>query len=97
MNFFNPLKNQPDEKTEPISRQVWTCNHVIHIGHYEITIKDHKIPSLTILTFDSPLVHPLDNKPSRPAFQLPRTCGAGKILVATGPDPTVVLQVSEHS
>ena len=56
MNFFNPLKNQPDEKTEPISRQVWTCNHVIHIGHYEITIKDHKIPSLTILTFDSPLV-----------------------------------------
>ena len=63
MNFFNPLKNQPDEKTEPISRQVWTCNHVIHIGHYEITIKDHKIPSLTILTFDSPLVHPLDNKP----------------------------------
>ena len=34
---------------------------------------------------------------SRPAFQLPRTCGAGKILVATGPDPTVVLQVSEHS
>ena len=34
---------------------------------------------------------------ARPAIQLPRTCGAGKILVATGPDPTVVLQVSEHS